>query len=64
MNSSLTGCDNKIITDSLQTIDKWQQLQTEIHPKIYFKYNSINSLISRRGVCKTFTVLRELIKLL
>jgi hypothetical protein len=38
-------------------------LQTEIHPEINFKYNSINLLISGRGVGKTFAVLRELIKL-
>jgi hypothetical protein len=38
-------------------------LQTKIHPKINFKYNSINLLIPRRGVGRTFAVLRELIKL-
>jgi hypothetical protein len=38
-------------------------LQTEIHPEINFKFNSINLLISRRGVGKTFTVMTELIKL-
>jgi hypothetical protein len=60
---SLTGYVKKIITDSLANIDKSQQLQTEIHSEINFKYNSINLLISRRGVGKTFAVLRELIKL-
>jgi hypothetical protein len=34
-----------------------------IHPEIHFRYNSINLLISRRGVGKTFTVMKELIKL-
>jgi hypothetical protein len=33
------------------------------HPESHFKYNSINLLISRRGVGKTFSVLKELIKL-
>jgi hypothetical protein len=60
---SLTGYVNKIITDSLANTDKSQQLQTEIHPEIHFRYNSINLLISRRGVGQTFAVLRELIKL-
>jgi hypothetical protein len=44
-------------------VDKKEQLQTEIHPDIMFRYNTINLLVSRRGVGKTFTVLRELIKL-
>jgi hypothetical protein len=56
---NLTRYFNKIITDSLANIDKSQQLQTEILPEINFKYNSINLLISRRGVGKTFAILRE-----
>jgi hypothetical protein len=43
--------------------EKSEQLQTEIHPELNFRRNSINLLIARRGVGKTFTVLRELIKL-
>jgi hypothetical protein len=43
--------------------DKSEQLQTIIHPELNFRRNSINLLIARRGVGKTFTVLRELIKL-
>jgi hypothetical protein len=39
------------------------QSQTIIHPEILFRYNSINLLVSRRGVGKTFNVMRELIKL-
>jgi hypothetical protein len=60
---SLTNYVNNIISCTLANIDKSQQLQTEIHPEIHFKYNSINLLISRRGVGKTFSVLKELIKL-
>jgi hypothetical protein len=60
---SLTNYVSNIISNILANIDKSQQLQTEIHPEINFKYNSINLLISRRGVGKTFAVLRELIKL-
>jgi hypothetical protein len=60
---SLTNYVNNIISNTLSNIDKSQQLQTEIHPEINFKYNSINLLIFRRGVGKTFAVLRELIKL-
>jgi hypothetical protein len=54
---------NNIISCTLANIDKSQQLQTEIHPEIHFKYNTINLLISRRAVEKTFSVLKELIKL-
>jgi hypothetical protein len=43
--------------------DPLQRIQTEIHPEILFRYNSINLLISRRGIGKTFTVMKELIKL-
>jgi hypothetical protein len=60
---SLTGYVNKIISKTLANIDKSQQTQTEIHPETHFKYNSINLLISRRGVGKTFSALKELIKL-
>jgi hypothetical protein len=60
---SLTNYVNNIISCTLANIDKSQQLQTEIHPEIHFRYNSINLLISRRGVGKTFSVLKELIKL-
>jgi pterin-4a-carbinolamine dehydratase len=60
---SLTNYTNNIISCTLANIDKTQQLQSEIHPEIHFKYNSINLLISRRDVGKTFSVLKELIKL-
>jgi predicted house-cleaning noncanonical NTP pyrophosphatase (MazG superfamily) len=60
---SLTNYVNNIISSTLVNMDKSQQLQAEIHPEINFKYNSINLLISRRGVGKTFSVLKELIKL-
>jgi hypothetical protein len=39
------------------------QSQVIIHPELLFRYNSINLLVSRRGVGKTYTVMRELIKL-
>jgi hypothetical protein len=54
---------NQDIMNILETINKDEQLQTVIHPELNFKRNSINLLISRRGVGKTFTVMRELIKL-
>jgi hypothetical protein len=59
----LTNYVNNIISCTLANIDKSQQLQSEIHLEIHFKYNSINLLISRRGVGKIFSVLKKLIKL-
>jgi hypothetical protein len=54
---SLTNYVNNIISNIISRSDKSQQLQTEIRPEIHFRYNSINLLISRRGVGKTFSVL-------
>jgi hypothetical protein len=54
---------NEEIYNSLSNINKDEQLQSEIHPDLHFKRNSINILMSRRGVGKTFAVMREVIKL-
>jgi hypothetical protein len=54
---------NRKIHRVLNGIDKEDQLQSIIHPELDFRRNSINLLISRRGVGKTFTVMKELIKL-
>jgi hypothetical protein len=51
------------INNILKNIDKTEQLQSIIHPDLNFKRNSINILISRRGVGKTFAVMKEAIKL-
>jgi len=39
------------------------EVQSQIHPEIHFKHNSINLLIGRRGSGKTYNVFREMIKL-
>jgi hypothetical protein len=44
-------------------INENSQLQSPIHPEVLFRTNTINLLISRRGVGKTFTVMRELVKI-
>jgi hypothetical protein len=59
---SLTNYANKLIKSKLSE-DASKRLQSKIHLEILFRYNSINLLISRRGAGKTFTVLKELIKL-
>jgi hypothetical protein len=62
-NTSLVTISQRKIRKALKGIDKENQLQSLIDPEIYFKRNSINVLISRRGVGKTYTVMTELIKL-
>ena len=39
------------------------EIQSEINPDIYFKYNSVNLVIGKRGSGKTYTVGREVLKL-
>jgi ribosomal protein S17E len=59
---SLSFLINKLIHSQLSEDDS-KRLQSEIHPEILFRYNTINILISRKGIGKTFTVMKELIKL-
>jgi hypothetical protein len=60
---NLDDVANYQINKVLKGIDKEDQLQSIIHPDLNFRRNSINILVSRRGVGKTFAVMRELIKL-
>jgi hypothetical protein len=62
-NIDLVSVSQKKIRKALKGVDKENQVQSLIDPDVYFKRNSINLLISRRGVGKTFTVMTELIKL-
>jgi hypothetical protein len=61
---NLNSLTNKLIQSIInKKSGSASQSQILIHPDILFRYNSINLLVSRRGVGKTFTVMRELIKL-
>jgi hypothetical protein len=60
---SLTDKARRKMCKALQGIDEEQVIQSVIHPEIYFKRNSINLLVGRRGNGKTFNVLNEVIKL-
>ena len=40
-----------------------EELQTEIHPEVFFRRNSVNLLIGKKGSGKTYNVFREIIKL-
>jgi hypothetical protein len=62
---SLDARANRLIQKALKNAaeDKSLQLQTDIHPELLFRFNTINLLVARRGVGKTFNVLKEMIKL-
>ena len=40
-----------------------QEVQSKIEDDIYFRYNSVNLVIGKRGSGKTYTTLREILKL-
>jgi hypothetical protein len=63
--NSLDGFVNKLLNSVLKGVESGpsSQLQCPIHNDILFRYNTINLLVARRGVGKTFTVMKELIKL-
>jgi hypothetical protein len=39
------------------------QMQGAIHTDMLFRFNTINLLVARRGVGKTFAVMKEMIKI-
>ena len=43
--------------------DLTHDLQTEIHPEIFFRRNSVNLLVGKKGSGKTYNVFREILKL-
>jgi hypothetical protein len=55
---NLTGYVNDLLSNIKTT-----SLQTLVHPEILFRYCSLNLLVSRQGVGKTYTIMREMIKL-
>lgn len=63
VNQSLTGLVNEKLTNILAAKSTDHELQSEIHPEINFKRNSVNLFIGRRGSGKSFNVLREMMKL-
>ena len=44
-------------------VDLKDELQTEIDPSIYFRRNSVNLLVGKKGSGKTYNVFREVLKL-
>lgn len=60
------GNINSKVNALLKTVrkDSTHTLQTQIHPSVNFKRNSVNLLIGKRGSGKTYNVFREILKLL
>ena len=56
---------NKLADDDLNSKEYniRAEIQSEIHKDIYFKYNSVNLVIGKRGSGKTYMVMREMLKL-
>ena len=53
----------KDISEINKGLDLTNELQTQIHPEVFFRRNSVNLLIGKKGSGKTYNVFRELIKL-
>ena len=53
----------ELLSEVNKNIDLTDELQTEIHPEVFFKRNSVNVLIGKKGSGKTYNVFREVLKL-
>ena len=53
----------KLLAEVNKNVDLTHELQTEIAPEVFFKRNSVNLLIGKKGSGKTYNVFREVLKL-
>ena len=53
----------ELLSQLNKDIDLTHELQTEIDPTVFFKRNSVNLLIGKKGSGKTYNVFREVLKL-
>ena len=53
----------KLLATVNKDVDLLHELQTEIDPNVYFRRNSVNLLIGKKGSGKTYNVFREVLKL-
>ena len=61
-------CDDQDLNSIIDNMIKQreldpQEIQSKIDKNIYFRYNSVNLVIGKRGSGKTYTTLREILKL-
>ena len=52
-----------LLSELAKDRDLTHDLQTEIHPEVFFRRNSVNLLIGKKGSGKTYNVFREILKL-
>lgn len=62
---TLTAHTNRILQQSLnESSNRLNKSRiTSIHPEVYLKYSSVNVFMGKQGTGKTFTLLKELVKL-
>ena len=62
---TLTAHTNKLLQQSLnESSNRLNKSRiTSIHPEVYLKYSSVNVFMGKQGTGKTFTLLKELVKL-
>ena len=53
----------KELSEINKGLDLTQELQSEINPEVFFRRNSVNLLVGKKGSGKTYNVFREIIKL-
>ena len=63
MTSNVIEQTLNILKDVNKGLNLTDELQTEIHPEVFFRRNSVNLLIGKKGSGKTYNVFREIIKL-
>ena len=49
----------QLLSELNKDVDLTHELQTEISPDVFFKHNSVNLLIGKKGSGKTYNVFRE-----
>ena len=62
--SNINAAVDRLIAATTKNSSKPDELVTEIDPSVFFKYNSVNLVIGRRGSGKTHMVLREILKVM
>jgi hypothetical protein len=62
---SLNSYADELVDGVLRKIQNNQssQMQGAIHPDVLFRFNTINLLVARQGVEKTFALMKEMIKI-
>ena len=63
MSNNIVNKTLELLSDLAKDRDLTHDLQTEINPEVFFRRNSVNLLVGKKGSGKTYNVFRELLKL-